>query len=170
VVFSHAFYYSFCKKPWRSLLWTRFMIMCRHLLIELAWFSLLIFCKFSVYTVLNLIQNSPAIKKVCGPKKAILKKDVKSKVAPRNGCDGSLMAKFLIPTIQVNLCCPLYISLGFGIKFTWIVVIKNFASSLPCSHFLAATLDFTSFFTMVFLGPHTFFIAGLFWIRFHFYL
>jgi len=25
------------------------------------------------------------------------------------------------------------------------------------SHFLAATLDFTSFFTMAFLGPHTFF-------------
>jgi len=35
------------------------------------------------------------------------------------------------------------------------------------SHFLAATLDFTSFFIMAFLGPpHTFFIAGLFWIRF----
>jgi len=31
---------------------------------------------------------------------------------------------------------------------------------------LAATLDFTSFFTMAFLGPHTFFTAGLFWIRY----
>jgi len=30
------------------------------------------------------------------------------------------------------------------------------------SHFLAATFDFTSFFTMAFLGLHT---AGLFWIR-----
>jgi len=34
------------------------------------------------------------------------------------------------------------------------------------SHFLAATLDFTSFFTMTLMGPHTFFTAGLFWIRF----
>jgi len=29
----------------------------------------------------NLIQNSPVVEKVCGPKKAIVKKDVKSKVA-----------------------------------------------------------------------------------------
>jgi len=54
-----------------------------------------------------LIQNSPAVKKVCGPKKAIVKKDVKSDVKskwrPRNGSDGRLMAKFLITTIQVNL-------------------------------------------------------------------
>ena len=32
-----------------------------------------------------------------------MKKDVKSKVATRNGCDGRLMAKILITTIQVNL-------------------------------------------------------------------
>jgi len=30
------------------------------------------------------------------------------------------------------------------------------------SHFLAATLDFTSFFTMAFLGPHTFLQLGCF--------
>jgi len=35
--------------------------------------------------------NSPAVKKVCSPKKVIVKKDVKSKVA---GCDGRLMANF----------------------------------------------------------------------------
>jgi len=33
------------------------------------------------------------------------------------------------------------------------------------SHFLAATLDFSSFYRMAFFGPHTFFSAGLFWIR-----
>jgi len=32
---------------------------------------------------LYLIQNSPAVKKVCGHKKAIVKKDVKSKVAAK---------------------------------------------------------------------------------------
>jgi len=36
-----------------------------------------LFCKF------YLIQNSPAVKKVCGPKKAIVKKDVKSKVVAK---------------------------------------------------------------------------------------
>jgi len=49
------------------------------------------------------------------PKK---KKDVKSKVAAKKWLDGKLMAKILITTIQVNLCCLLHISLGFGIKFT----------------------------------------------------
>ena len=38
------------------------------------------------------------------------------------------------------------------------------------SHFLAATLDFTSFFTMAFLGAAHFFIAWLFLIRYHFFL
>jgi len=85
---------------------------------------------------------------------------------PRNGCDGRLKAKNLITTIQVILCC-LHVSLGFGTKFTWIVVIKNLAFSLPSQQFLAATLGFTSFFTTAFLH---FFIAGLFWIRFHFFL
>jgi len=32
-------------------------------------------------------------------------------------------------------------------------------------HFLAITFDFTSFFTMAFLGGSTLFSAGLFWIR-----
>ena len=31
----------------------------------------------------NLIQNSPAVKKECGPQKAMVKKDVKSKVAAK---------------------------------------------------------------------------------------
>jgi len=47
--------------------------------------------------------KQPSCKKVCGPKKAIVKKDLKSRVAVKNGCDGRLMAKFLIMTIQVNL-------------------------------------------------------------------
>jgi len=56
---------------------------------------------------------------VCGPhKKAIVKKDVKSKVATKKWLDGRLMAKILTMTIQVNLCYLLHISLGFGTKFT----------------------------------------------------
>jgi len=42
-------------------------------------------------------------KRCAAPKKAIVKKDVKSKVAAKNGSDGSSMAKILITTIQVNL-------------------------------------------------------------------
>jgi len=58
--------------------------------------------------------NSPAVKMCAASKKAIVKKDVKSKVAAKKWLDGRLMAKFLIMTIRVNLCCLLHISLGFG--------------------------------------------------------
>jgi len=43
-------------------------------------------------------------------KNAVVKKDVKSKMATKNGCDGRLKAKILIMTIKVNLCCLLHIS------------------------------------------------------------
>jgi len=78
---------------------------------------------------------------------------------PRNGCDGRLIAKFLITTIQVNLCCLHHISLGFGIKFTWTVVIKNFAISLPSQPFLGIHLGFHIFFHYGLLGPHTIFYS-----------
>jgi len=52
----------------------------------------------------NLIQKQPSGKKKYeAPKKAIVKKDVKSKMAAKNGCDGKLIAKILITTIQVDL-------------------------------------------------------------------
>jgi len=70
----------------------------------------------------------------------------------RNGCDGRLIAWFLITTIRVHLCCFLYTPLGFGTKFTWIVVLKFLLLTYHRSHFLSATLDFTSLFTMAFLG------------------
>jgi len=74
--------------------------------------------------------------------------------------DGRLMAQFLIMTIQVNLVPNPSENWRRQHKFTWIVVIKNF--TISHSHFLAATLDFTSFFTMAFLGPHTFLLLGCF--------
>ena len=49
------------------------------------------------------ILSNQAVKKGAAPKKAMVKKDVKSKVAAKNGCDGRLMVKILIATIQVNL-------------------------------------------------------------------
>jgi len=59
-----------------------------------------------------------------------------------------LNSKNSIMTIQMNLV-PSYSEIGRKQhKFTWIVVIKIFAISLPSQPFLAATLDFTSFFTL----------------------
>ena len=62
----------------------------------------------------NLIQNSQAVKKECGPQKGYGEKicEIQPRWRPRNGCDGSLMVKILITTIQVNL-----VPLGLGTKF-----------------------------------------------------
>ena len=51
------------------------------------------------------MQVTTIIEKGEAPKKAIVKKDMKSKVAAKNGCDGRLIAKILMTTIQLNLCC-----------------------------------------------------------------
>jgi len=61
---------------------------------------------------LYLIKNSQAVKKYADPKKAVVKKDVKSKVAGKNG---RLMVK---TKIQGNLICILHVSLGFSPKYT----------------------------------------------------
>ena len=42
----------------------------------------------------------------------------------------------------MNLCCLLQVSLGFGTKFTWIVIIKIFAINLPSQPFLGCHLWF----------------------------
>ena len=47
-------------------------------------------------------QNSQAVKMECSPDKILGEKNVNQKWRSRNGCDGRLMAKILITTIQ---CC-----------------------------------------------------------------
>ena len=76
----------------------------------------------------------------------MVKKDVKSKVAAKNGCDGRLMVKILITTIQVNL-----VPLGqLAQNSPELSLLKFLPLTYHHSHFLAATLDFTSFFTIAF--------------------
>jgi len=62
-------------------------------------------CMSNIYS-----KNSPAVKKYAAPKKAIMKKDVKSKVA---ACDGKLIAKILLTTNNSG-----EFVLGFDTKFT----------------------------------------------------
>ena len=72
------------------------------------------------------------------------------------------MVKILLTTIQVNFV-PRPNSPGLSL-------IKFLPLTYHHSHFLAATLDFTSFFTTAFLGAAPFFTAWLFLIRYHFFL
>ena len=61
---------------------------------------------------------------------------------PRNGCDGRLMVKKLITTIQVNFGA----AWSIGTKFTCIVIIKIFTINLPSQPFLGRHLGFHIFF------------------------
>ena len=74
-------------------------------------------CFLLLNTVVNVSNpKQPSCKiKSAALKKAMVKKDVKLNPRwwPRNGCDGRLMVKNLITTIQVNL-----VPLGLGPKFT----------------------------------------------------
>ena len=76
-----------------------------------------------------------------------MKKDVKSKLMAKNGCDGKLIVKILIMTIKVNLV-PNRSKTKRPHKF----VIK----------ILAATLDFPSFSQWPSSGPYTFLQLGFF--------
>ena len=73
------------------------------------------------------------------------------------------MVKILIKTIQVNFCAA-------SQNLPKLSLLKFLPLTYHHSHFLAATLDFTSFFTIAFLRAAHFFTAWLFWIRFHFFL
>ena len=85
------------------------------------------------------------MKKVCALRKAMVKKDVNPRWQPRNGCDGRLMVKILIMTIQVNL-----VPLGqLAQNSPELLLLKFLPLTYHHSHFLAATLDFTSFFTIL---------------------
>jgi len=59
---------------------------------------------FSIQKEVKSNQKTAQLQKKCAaPKKAIVKKDVTSKVAARNGCNGRLIVKILTMAIQVNL-------------------------------------------------------------------
>jgi len=128
-------------------------------------------CINRLFCFLFFLSNSPAVKKVCSLQEGHCEKNVKSKVAAKNDCDRRLIAKILISTIQANLCCLLHVSLGFGTKFTWIVVIKIFSINLPPQPFLGRHLGFHIFFHNGLLWGSTLFLQlDCFWIRFHFFV
>ena len=92
-------------------------------------------------------------KKVCGPQKGYGEKRCEIQGGgPRNGCDGRLMVKILIMTIQVNF-------VKRNKNSPELSLLKFLPLTYHHSHFLAATLDFTSFFTIAFLRAAHFFYS-----------
>ena len=115
-----------------------------------------------------VIIHSNCKKGVALCKMASMKKVVKYRWRPRNGCDGRSVTKILITTIQVSLCCLIPASLGIGTKFTWIVVIKILVTDLPSQPFLGHHLCFTTFFIIAILHRAApFFTAWLFLSGYH---
>jgi len=81
---------------------------------------------------------------------------------PRSGCDGRIMAKFLI-TIQVNLVPIPSETWRRQHRFAWIVAIINFAIILPSQPLLVCQLWFHNFFHAFFLHwSHLFFSLAVF--------
>ena len=73
-------------------------------------------------------------------------------------------SKILITTIQLNLCCLSTFHYDSAPNSPELSLLKFLLLAYHHAQpFLATTLDFTSFFTMAFLGSHTFCTAGL-WI------
>ena len=73
------------------------------------------------------------------------------------------MAKLLITTIQVNLVRNP--SEGGNTNSPELSLLKFLPLTYHHSHFLVATFDFTSLFTLAFLEAASFFTAWLFLIR-----
>jgi len=77
---------------------------------EISYCTLFFFCSLYLWFLnfhyllvyLYLIQNSPAVRKVCGTEEGYCEKDMNPRWQPRNGCDGRLKTKNLILTTQVN--------------------------------------------------------------------
>jgi len=104
--------------------------------------------------------NSPTAKKFVAHKKAIVKKMWSPRWQPRNGCECGLKAKILMMKIQ----CALNPSEMWRRqqKITWFVIIKFLPLVYLHSHFLATTLDFTSFLQWPSSGLHNFLQLGYF--------
>jgi len=96
-------------------------------------------------------------KSVQPPRKVLWKKMWNSKWRPRNSCDGRLKAKILI--FNKNSSEFVEVKCGEGdTKFTWIVVIKIFAFSLPSQPFIGCHFGFHIFFHNSIPGCRTLFI------------
>ena len=101
-----------------------------------------------------LIQNSQAVKKVCGPQKGYGEKrcEIQGGGQEMAVMVARLMVKILITTIQVNFCAA-------SQNLPKLSLLKFLPLTYHHSHFLAATLDFTSFFTIAFLRAAHFFYS-----------
>ena len=73
-----------------------------------------------------------------------MKKDLKSKVAAKNGCDGWANSKKFNNDNSAEFVSPLHVSLRFGTKFT---LLNFLLLAYPLQPFLAVTFGLTHFFT-----------------------
>ena len=105
--------------------------------------------------------------KKCGAQNGSEKKLNATKVV---GCDGKLMVKYSIMTIQVNLQCLIP---GIGPKSTWTVIIKILPSTYHHSHSSSTwnpqLFHIINFNRPFFNRPHNF-TATLLLSRYYFYL
>jgi len=111
----------------------------------------------------NPHKNSKVVKKGAALCKIVsMKKVVKYRWKPRNGCDSRSMTKYN----NENSGYLISASLGIGTKFTWIIVVKIFVTDLPSQPFLGHHLHFTAFsMVAICIGLQLFYSLAVFeWI------
>jgi len=91
-----------------------------------------------------------------------VKKDMKSKVAAKNGCDGRLIAKILITTIQVDLVPNRSETWRGNTNSAELLVLKFLLLAYHHSHSWLPPWISYLFSQWPSWGPHTFFTAGMF--------
>jgi len=118
-----------------------------------------------VWVVIYYISNpkQPAVKMCVAPTKAIVEKDVKSKLAAKKWLGWWANGKNLIKTI--NVTSPCFTRIWYQLLFFY-----HYPTTIPLQPFVGDHLGFYVFFIMTFLGATYIFIVRMFWIRFHFYL
>jgi len=92
-----------------------------------------------------------------------VKKDVKSKVVAKNGCDGRLIAKILIMTIQADLAANRSETWRSNTNSAELSLLKFLLLAYHHSHFWLPPWISHLFSQWPSWGPQTFFTAGLFW-------
>jgi len=96
-----------------------------------------------------------------------VKKDVKSKVATKNGCDGRLIAKILITTIPVNLVPNCSETWRGNTNSAELALLKFLLLAYHHSHSWLSPWISHLLSQWPSWGPHTVFLQlGCFWIRF----
>jgi len=130
----------------------------KQIIAYIQWWQYAFYTVFNLKKVMKSNPKHPSCKKKCvAPKMPLWKMMWNPRWRPRNACDARVMIKLLITIIQVNLVSNPSEMWKRQHRFTWIVIIKNFAINVPSQLFFGRHLEFHIFFSKCFFWAAHFF-------------